>query len=382
MTAEDGIPGDDPVALAQRLVRVDTQNPPGGEEPLARLILRRLRAAGIRAALEPLGEGRANLLAAVGPPSGPHLLFAAHGDTVPVGELPWEHDPLSGDLLEGRLYGRGAADMKGGLAAMVVAIERLAREPRLGGRVSLLVSAGEEVDCVGARAFHARHGMGDVDALVVGEPTGMRVANAHKGALWVEVRCRGRTAHSALPREGVNAVEAVLDAATIIRSRPLPDEDTTLAITRLGGGVRTNVIPDAAFLEVDIRSGTQGGRELWERCEAEIARRRARDPAFRCTTRVLLERRPVFTAPSHPLIALALALTGAGAPVTVPYYTDASVLATDPVPTLILGPGDARQAHRPDEWVAAERLWEAADVYHRLALGYLGGQTPAREGGE
>lgn len=363
----------DVVALLETLIRIDSQNPPGNEGRVVDAIAQRLERARVPFAAQAVADGRSNLLATLGTGNGPHLLFTGHADTVPVGKAPWRHDPLAGEFVDGRVYGRGAADMKGGLAAMVVALERLAAGPRPAGRVSLLVTAGEEVDCVGAQAFRDGHGVEGIGALVVGEPTGMRVANAHKGALWGEVRCFGKTAHGAQPRHGVNAIDALLDAAQMLRQEQRTIEaGTTAAITRIAGGIRTNVIPDEAFLEMDIRSDGDAGRALWERCRDRLARRQAKNERFRFATRVLLQRAPVRTPADHPLIALAMELTGTTAPVTVPYYTDGSVLAApDAIPTLILGPGETELAHQPDEWVDVTSLARAARVYHRLALGYL-----------
>jgi succinyl-diaminopimelate desuccinylase len=366
------------VDLLAELVRIDTQNPPGQETVLAERMREFLVPEGVEATVEEVGTGRANLFASVGA-GRPHLLLLGHADTVPVGTLPWRRGPFAATVEDGRLYGRGAADMKGALAAMATALVAMSRE-RLPGRVSLLVTAGEEVDSLGARAFVERHGVDEVDGVVIGEPTGGRLAHGHKGALWAEVTTYGRTAHGAMPEAGVNAVEALLQAAAwAAEARQALSPRTTVALTRIWGGVQTNVIPDEAGFALDIRSPDDGGRAFWARLTARLAEEAARDPEFRWQGRILSERSPLRTPEDAALVQVAAEVLGV-APAelaTMPYYTDGSVLtAARRIPAVLYGPGEPAEAHRPDESVSLAAVMESVEVYQGIARRFL-----EREGG-
>lgn len=211
----DVIDRDDAVSFLQALVRAESINPPGNEQAVAEKIAERLAATGFSPEMDEIREGRPNLMVGIGGESAHEqtprvLVYSGHFDTVPLGNASWEHDPFGGDLIRDKLYGRGATDMKGGVAAMVLALEYLQRSGvRLAGELRFVGTVGEEVDGLGAREVVKRGQIDDATALVVGEPSANGAFVAHKGTLWVEVSVSGRTAHGSMPECGVNAIDTM-----------------------------------------------------------------------------------------------------------------------------------------------------------------------------
>jgi len=371
------------LSLLCECINVKTANPPGDEARLAGVLAGRLEAAGIRTDTHALAPGRANLLARLqGAGERPALVLSAHTDTVGPGEMPWQHDPWSARIDGDRLYGRGASDMKSGLAAMAMAMIVLRRAGvRLRGDLVFAASAGEEVDCLGARAFVASGALAGAGAIVVGEPTGGDVAVAHKGAVWLAVGTSGRTAHGSMPAQGVNAIlrmQRVIDRLQAVRL-PGPEHALlgapTLSINAIQGGGAVNVVPDRCRIDVDVR--TVPGHDV-DTVTAAI-RAAVGDLGFPVDVAVRASAAPVETDPDLPVVHLALdaAARVSGRPTsagTVPYFTDASVYQPAlRLPVIVAGPGEARLAHQPDEWVAVPRYLDAIRFYAAFARAYLDG---------
>lgn len=194
--------------LTRELTRLRTINPPGSEKLCADRLAAILEAAGLAVARYDYAENRTSLVARLdGTADSPPLCFTGHLDTVPLGAAAWRLDPLGGELDGDRLYGRGSSDMKSGVAAMVQMAVDLARLPRRRAGLVLVLTAGEETGCDGARYLA---GLGDAlpraGALVVGEPTANQPLIGHKGALWLQAVFRGVTAHGSMPEQGDNAL--------------------------------------------------------------------------------------------------------------------------------------------------------------------------------
>ena len=380
---------DEAVQLLVDLVQSDSTNPPGTEERAANHVAEYLTRHDIGVRWQEVAPGRLNLSASLSGATTrrrPTLLFCGHLDTVPVGNQQWSHDPFGAQITDGLLFGRGASDMKSGVAAMAVMMARLRQT--YGSEslpIQLLLTVGEEVDSIGAQRFLEEYGVSGIGGIVIGEPTNGQIAIGHKGAYWLEVQCFGRTAHGSMPQLGVNAVDQIIDAANLlyqVRDNLQPSPDTilgapTIAITQIGGGIQTNVIPDQAFLRADMRFGTpQQQQWVLETWQGAVDRHRQQHEEFRYQCRPLLNRSPLFTDPSHPLIQKAQELCRVDAKTwrTVSYYTDGSVLAAPTnIPTLIYGPGDDRLAHQPDESVLLTSFLECIDFYQELAASYAQG---------
>ena len=374
------------VELTRALVRFDTRNPPGDELPAIEYLEQRLRDAGFDTQVIPYRDeharpGRAHLVARRrGSGSRPGLLFSGHVDVVPPGDLPWSVAPFGGDLRDGRVFGRGACDMKAGVAALVTAAEALARSGRpLEGDLVLALTADEERNCLGAEALAREPLFDGIGAVLVAEPTSLRVILGEKGALWVAVEARGRTAHGSMPHLGQNAVAGMVDLLSRwqahVESRPERHSllgSPSLTIGSIRGGVKINVVPDQCTAELDMRTvpGQDHGRLLQELDEMAHEVQASR-PGLAFSRTVLSDRAPVeCPADSDLCRALQRALEGTPSgglpPAGVPYCTEACIWSPVlGIPAVICGPGAPGMAHQPDEHAEAAEIEEAARVFTR-----------------
>ena len=357
----------DAIELTRQLVRFDTRNPPGNEDACVRFVADRLRAAGFDVQTYEFAQGRTNLIVRGRSPSDrPPLCLSGHLDTVPLGEAPWTRDPLAGTIVGDRLYGRGASDMKSGVAAMVTAA--CTRGPR--PEVCLVLTAGEENGCEGARYLAARGLLPErLGALVVGEPTANVPLVGHKGVLWMEIEVTGRTAHGSAPELGDNAV---YKAARLIRrlegwtfaEKPHPVLGSpTLSVGMLHGGLNINSVPDRAVISLDIRTipgvDHDALREAVARCsDVPVEIRTLADMASVASDPADAWIRQVFDVVEKR--------TGERpVPRGAAYFTDAAALrsAGQAPPTVILGPGEPSQAHQTDEFVRLPNIEAAVAIY-------------------
>ncbi|HET6505364.1 MAG TPA: M20/M25/M40 family metallo-hydrolase [Baekduia sp.] len=360
------------VDLALELVRLDTINPPGREAAAAELLARRLERAGLEVERHEHAPGRTSLVARLaGDGRRPPLCLTGHLDTVPLGGAPWTVPPF-GELRDGRLHGRGASDMKGGVAAIVVAAERVAAEAP-GPALELVLCAGEETGCEGARHLVAAGALGRAGAVLVAEPTGGVPHLGHKGVLWVNATAEGVAAHGSAPHLGRNAivplasaVAAIADVALDATEHPLLG-GPTLSIGTISGGTVVNAVPDRARAGIDVR--TVPGMSTAAVLEVLAA---AAGPEITLTPWVDLA--PVVTDAADPFAALcrtvAEEVVGVRpTPRGLSYFTDAAALtpAYGGPPTVIWGPGEAAQAHQTDEWADAARIEAAADAFAAVA---------------
>jgi len=365
----------DVVALTQRLLAFATVNPPGNERECTLFVAGLLRDAGLEVRTDEFDEARTSLVATLrSRGERPSLVFTGHVDVVPLGAAEWSVDPFAGVIRDGRLYGRGSADMKGAVAAMIIAAQRLAHVNDRRADLQLIITAGEERGCLGAQHLCSQPGdLGVAGAMVVGEPTGNRPMIAHKGCLRLALHARGVTAHASMPEQGDNAIFKAAEAALALRAfdfampvHPLLGRPT-LNVGTIVGGMNINSVPDAATIGVDIR--TVAGQDD----DAIIARLQTA-----VGSDIEIQRSEgasaVISDPEDPWIRDTLAVLAARQGCvpelgSAPYFTDAGFLkpALGDPPTLILGPGDAEMAHKTDEYCALDKLAAAVEIYEEIA---------------
>lgn len=339
----------DPIRLAEELVAIPS--PTGEEGRLADRLAVLFDRSPFDVRRQPAAPGRDNLFIVAGEEA-PRVVLCTHMDTVP-GEVEARDDAA-------RIFGRGACDAKGSLAAMAAAAFRLADRGRLG--FGLLFVVGEETDSIGARAADSL-GTGS-GALIVGEPTGNRLGLGHKGALFVKLSVSGRRAHSALPHLGESAVETLLDILNDVRSADFGRDPvlgrTLLNIGRIEGGVAANVIPDEASAVLGLRPATSS---------AETLARLADAVAGRAGIEIITSSEPqkLWTLPGFETAVF-------------PFGTDCPHLKSFGRPFL-LGPGDARWAHARDERIVRSEIAAAVTLYEELVERLLDGEEPASPAG-
>lgn len=382
------------VRLLREMVAIESVNlayPGGtGEAAMADYVETWARGAGLRVERQELETGQANVLVTLDVPNPTGtLLFEAHMDTVALAPM---EQALDAGVRDGRVYGRGACDTKGSMAAMMVAMERLAtRRDDLAVNVALVAVVDEEHTFTGVLRYIDSDA--EATAAVVGEPTDLRLVIAHKGCVRGEIRTTGKAAHSAEPHLGVNAIDAMADV--LVGLRELPETlgwqshpllgSPTFSVGLIEGGTGVNVVPaacaitydrrilpgerpDAALAEIDaVLAGVQTRRE-----DATIER-----PA------PYLVSDSLDTDPDEPLVvAGSAACEAAGvdpAPIGVPYGTDASKLQTRRgIPAVVLGPGSIAQAHGADEFVPIDELRRAAEIYAGIAMRFRPEETRER----
>lgn len=386
----DAIDQNRALAVLQRLVRINSVNPPGHERLLTDYIAEVFEKSGLLTKKYPLDTERENLTltlhGAESSPSVPRksLVFSGHLDTVPLGNVPWQEDPWGAHVLEGKLYGRGASDMKSGVAAMIMALETIAQSGiRLKGDLTFLGTAGEEVDGRGAKWAIHEGSVSAATALVIGEPTNNQLLIAHKGVLWLEITIQGKTAHAGWPDKGVNAISAMHQFINELgKSDPIHDKilgNSTVNLGLIDGGIAPNMVADSCRLAIDCR--TVPGLEA----EAIHARTQAILTALSgkmeisYDIKVLNDMHFVSTSQDDPFIQLSADVlrktlhaeaTFGGAN----YYSDGSqfTVENEHLPILIFGPGHPDQAHQPDEWVDLNHFYDAIRYYAALAIRYLG----------
>jgi len=382
---------DELVALARELIRIPTVNPPGDVAEAAFVCTRYLAEAGFTVELDAAEPTKPNVIARYGTRPGPTLLWNSHLDVVPVGEeTAWSVPPFEGRVQDGRLYGRGACDVKGGVAAQLVAAAALVRSgvPLYGSLVVTEVADEEVGGKLGAARIAEREDLRP-DAVMVAEPTKNRVCIGERGGVGVRVTVYGRTAHGALPWEGVNAIEGMALVITALQRELWPRlaerrhpyfAPASATISLIEGGVKTNVVPDRCSIYIDRRLIPGEEPEAAVAEIREVAERAVRTvPGLRVVVAPAPEwpGRPAIVQPEDaPLVQTMVAVNEyLGLDVTLTGFsmgTDGRFFAARGYPTIVYGPGDPRVAHQPDEWVEVAELVQCARAYALAGLAILG----------
>ena len=377
---------DKAVEILRRSIQFNTVNPPGAEKAFAEYLADVLNCFGLKSHVDALEEDRGNIVGCL-PGSGEKkgLLLNGHLDVVPPGAQAWKADPFSGVIEEGKLYGRGASDMKSGLAALVVAAGLIAQAGvPLKGNLLITGTAGEEADSLGAKALLTHGYLENIGAAIIAEPSLLKLFTASKGVLWLEFITAGKTAHGSMPECGKNAIQMMnaiinklVDYPFQYSPHPLL-EGPSLNIGTVSGGVKTNVVPDFCKMTVDIRTVPgQNHQQIINDMHGILAELEQTIPGFTGSLSVLTNRQPVETDPDAEIIRMSMeaSKTVLGLelnPCGVKFYTDASVFVPAlGLPVLVLGPGDEKMAHQPDEYVEIENYIAAIKLYVAVILRYL-----------
>ena len=365
----------DPLLLTQELLRINTVNPPGQEKNCTQFIGTLLEDAGFRVNSYEFADGRPSIVArADGNGEALPICFAGHIDTVPMGDTPWNMDPFGGETNEDKVFGRGSSDMKGGVAAMLVAGLEVAKASGRRAGITFVITAGEETGSQGAlHLAELGNVLGEAGAMVIPEPTSNQLVIAHKGALWLKATTRGVAAHGSMPEKGDNAIYKAVEVIDKLRgftfggaSHPILGHPT-LNVGTIAGGTKINMIPDEAMLEIDIRMvpGQTGNRvidDLKSTVGPEVAFQ-----TILCLDAVASNLSDEWIQGVAEL--LKKPLDPRDESLGAPYFTDASILtpAYGNIPTVILGPGEPAMAHKTDEYCHISKIREAKDIFLSIA---------------
>lgn len=371
------------VKLFSDLIGIKSTNE--NEIEVAKYIQSLLKQHDIEAKLIPVTDTRTDLLAEIG--SGkPVLGISGHMDVVPAGdESKWDTDPFVLTERDGKLFGRGAADMKSGLAAMIIAMIEIKENHLLKkGTLRFMATMGEEVGELGSRKFTDEGYMDDVDALIIGEPSGYEIDYAHKGSIDIRLMSTGKAAHSSMPEQGYNAIDPlvslVYEANNLFRHTDKKSEllgELSFNTTIINGGNQVNSIPESATAEMNIRTVPEFNNKEVEKKMAElVAAENAKGAKIEMD--IYMSQPSIETSGKSSMIQLAQEIGSkyAGHPVeatSLTAVTDASNMLRDKdfdFPLAIFGPGSA-SVHQVNEYVDKQMYLDFINLYVELFSTYL-----------
>lgn len=375
------------VKLTRELIKFKTINPPGNERDCAEFIADNMRKLGLDVALKEESKNRTNCIVTLkGSEQKPTLIYNGHIDVVPPGEG-WSIDPFEGFVSNDKIHGRGASDMKSGIAAMMCAIEALVKaDVKLRGNLIFTAVADEE--CLGpfGTDYLIREGLRG-DMAIVGESTGLKIEIAERGILWTEITTIGRSAHGGRPWLGINAIYSMNKLITSLinwerqvlskRTHPLV-KSPTFNVGMIYGGEKINIVPSKCIIQLDRRlipgeSFESALKELNEIVEGL----KKEDPNFQASIRVIGHANPYEISPNEPIVkAIERALISLNQQPELKgkdATTDGHILVNKAhIPTAIFGPGDESLAHTNYEYVEINKILIASKVYAIVALDILG----------
>ncbi len=377
------------LGLLSDLIAIDSVNPslvPGGagEQNIAEAVAQHLRQSGLDVSVNEIAAGRRNVVGILtGREAGKSLMFCGHSDTVGVEGMDHPFDPIE---REGRIYGRGSGDMKGGLAAMLDAARALAAKGWTKGRLIVAAVVDEEYASIGAEALVKDW---SADAAIVTEPTGLVVATGHKGFSWVEVTTEGRAAHGSRPQEGRDAIlkmGGVLQKLGAL-TRKLESQPPhallgcpSLHASLIDGGREMSTYPDKCVLKIERRTvSNEDGSIALREVEEILDCVRREDEEFVGSARLLFDRSPYETPPESNLPGLLEETINTTGRKTrregMTYWTDAAILGHAGIPSVVFGPG-GEGFHGLEEYVLVDQVLACRDVLTQFARDFI--ENPTR----
>lgn len=387
----------DPLPLLKELVSIPSVNPMGRnvsgpeffEGRVTAWLQDYLKSAGIPHEVIETDAGRCNVIARVdGTGSSRTILLDAHQDTVPIDGM--TIPPFLPTEENGRVYGRGSCDVKGGMASMLAAVTRLHRErPKGMANVVFSMTCDEEATSLGINhltgSWSGKHPASSLcpkapDIAIIAEPTELDIVVAHRGVTRWQLRTSGRACHSSRPSEGINAIYRMADVVKHLQefadwlpgSRPAHPlcGPATLSVGLIAGGSSVNVVPDSAVIDIDRRVIPGENNIVVLNEIADYLRKRVdfeivHDVPY-CTSPPLGD--DLNGGLAEELSRSIESVVGPRRIIGVPYGTHASRVARSGIPAVVFGPGDIAQAHTKDEWISIDQLRQAADIYYEFCI--------------
>lgn len=372
------------IQILKDIVNIDSTN--GHEEQVANYLQKLFAEYGIESEKVQYDVDRASLVSEIGSNDGKVLAFSGHMDVVDAGDVSkWKFPPFEATEHEGKIYGRGATDMKSGLAAMIIAMIELHEEKqKLNGKIRLLATVGEEVGELGAEQLTQKGYADDLDGLIIGEPSGHRIVYAHKGSINYTVKSTGKNAHSSMPEFGVNAIDNLLlfynEVEKFVKSIDATNEilgDFIHNVTVIDGGNQVNSIPEKAQLQGNIRSIPEMDNETVKQVLVKIINKVNKQENVNLELIFDYDKQPVFSDKNSDLVHIAKSVASDIVKEEIPLLgisgtTDAAEFtkAKKEFPVIIFGPGN-ETPHQVNENVSIENYLEMVDVYKRIATEFL-----------
>jgi len=357
--------------LLQGLIQIKSVNPPGNENQIANFIRGFLLKNNIHSELIPLEESRSSVIAKIEGEEERNITLCGHIDTVRVKEEDWTKPAFQGLIENGKMYGRGASDMKGGVAAILYAATLLKRRGiNLKKTIQLAFTADEEWGYRGAKNLVDGGYFDRTDFLIITEPSNFQVSTGEKGELWIRVKFYGKSAHGSTPEVGINTIIPGSEFIVNITERyeKIFEADsfwgkTSMNIGQFHGGVQVNIVPNYSEIQLDFRVISEEDKEKVIELVRETGEEIAKKYKVRFKQEIFNYHPPIFTSPDNHYVEKFLQAAGAKEVIITKYCTDgATIIPTKKMPFIIFGPGDIAQAHQNDEYIELESLYRAVDT--------------------
>jgi succinyl-diaminopimelate desuccinylase len=326
--------------------------------------------------IEPVEHNRANFILHI--PSQRQknaIMLLAHLDVVPANENIWSTPPFQPTIKENKLFARGAADMKGPIAAAAAAITEIKKSEKiLAGDLIFAATAGEETDSAGIMKFMetAKEKLPPLQGIIITEPTDFKTINAHRGMLWLEITTIGKAVHSSMPEKGINAIQSMQKLLEKILNIKLPKPDqllgkTTISVNRINAGQANNIVPDKCTAVLDIRTTTQTSHQkIIQKINSLIENLKKNDPEFDAKiSKTLRSVESLKTDEKSGFIKEFCRITQS-TPKTVGFATDGPHLEKLNTPIVIFGPGKPEICHQKDEYIDLQDIEKAKNTYKKI----------------
>ncbi|MHA1257039.1 MAG: M20 family metallopeptidase [Promethearchaeota archaeon] len=357
------------VSILKKLVQIPSENPPGITKDIVKYLISNVfkEKEGFRNQVvtnKKNGVELHNLISTIG--NGKEVIaLSGHFDVVPIGDASqWRDPPFSAEIKGGRLYGRGSADMKGGIAFLIGVIKILSEIPEFLEKYTLMFlgTADEEDGMTGSITLSRQDIINDLILLVIAEPTNLKIGIGEKGLLWVKLRITGKAAHGSMPQEGINAIKRALEILPQLhdflgeRNNDILG-NSTLNIGKINGGTAINVVPDQVVLDLDYRLIPEQDQTLLIKDLNSLQK-----SGLPINVEVLKELPALVTDPNHLFIQNIKEISK-NEIVGLPYATDAAhfINSKNPIPFVIYGPGDPINIHKTDEYIEIDHIFKAIE---------------------
>lgn len=352
-----------------------------GELGAAEVISAQFARFGIKSDIDTWDKKRANITVHIqSTGKKPALLFACHLDVVGPGQASWKNPPFAAVERDGKIYGRGSTDMKGGTATVVTAIcEIINSGVELQGDIIFTAVAGEETDSCGAEKFMTKQSqIPKCLGVIIPEPTDFTIVSAHRGMLWLEISTKGKAAHGSTPQLGVNAITSMRRFLNELDNYDLTVKThellgtCSISINTISGGKTRNVVPDKCVCGIDIRTipGVNHQdiiadfRQIFNKLKSE-------DPEFEAEISIFRQVHSLETDRNSDFVRDFCSCLGIDKTVAVGFTTDGPHFVQLDAPVLIFGPGKPEICHKPDEFIEIADLEKAAKSYEQIIMHFL-----------
>lgn len=370
--------------IVSQLVQRPSENPGGDEYDVAQYIKSFMEELNIPVTLVPVSERRSNVIARIpGAGQADPIAFTGHMDVVPVNATErqkWNTDPYVPQIIDGMLYGRGSSDMKGGIGAVMAAMQAIQKHGIVPpGDIVLIATVDEEDIMRGAKALVETDLLNDIHNVIICEPSDMKLMCCCRGRTWADITLLGESGHASIEGNGNNAINHAVTLMQSLGNVKIPFTphehfgNSFWQTTVIHGGIEPAMVPDTCTVTVDARLVPgQHCSDIWDLMNQLLTELHEQNPRFNAKVDIIEQREPWETPLEHPLVKLAqnsylknnLPIAYGGAS----YTTDGAVFTRLNMNMMIIGPGDIATAHRHNEYVPVVQLSQAAKVYYNMML--------------